>query len=98
MRVSSRVYLLDTPGACEDCTGDAAKRSISGKPQSSLGRLPNQNRCNLKHRPARLVQVLDLPLPLFRIRHHGPELIQAKPSLVEADPLLNEEARAGRGE
>ena len=49
---------------------------------------------DLEHRAARLVQVLDLPLALGRIRHHGPELVQAKPSLVEADALLNEEGLA----
>lgn len=50
---------------------------------------------DLEHRPARLVQVLDLALPLGRIRHHGPELVQVKPWLVAADALLNEEARPG---
>ena len=45
---------------------------------------------DLEHRPARLVQVLDLALPLFRIRHHGAELVQAEPALVQAHAVLNE--------
>src|ERR1700681_788754 len=45
----------------------------------------------LEHRAARLIQVLDFPLLLFRVCHHGPELVQVKPFLVEADPFLDEE-------
>ena len=44
---------------------------------------------DLEHRAVRLVQALDLPLSFGRIGHHGPELVQAKPALVEADALLN---------
>ena len=52
----------------------------------------------LKMGPCRLVQVLELRLESVGVCDHRAELQHPEAALVEADPLLHEEDRAGRVE